>query len=369
MGTTVNKKDSSVDAPHTVCDYYNEVLSQMNRNYDARTLLSKKNEKRFIQELLFEECRNEKIKECINIITPFRATHTVSAFLLGLTIKKYLQFDLRGLRRLPGDKSVAGSFELFWTWICLFHDIGYKIEDNSGQYRDCTSIDALIARLNIKHNLLDESEHGELITKYYIYRVDIHTCVDHGITGALLLYDALIDLAGSSRKYAEIKEYKSFFVTICDTIALHNMWRATPNTVDTYLFYGLTELIPSDNGHHYIVFYKDHPLLFLLAFVDTIEPIKAMCRDQRYRKPMSATEVLENAMISFTNRTGMKKLSLACPHSSFDGLVAAVTAPNDGMMSWLGVYVQLLNSSSEKRLEITIDLSGTNQHDEEKMGA
>lgn len=358
METNTNEEISSKTPDFvSLYDYYNEALENKGSQYNVNDLFAQRKAKEFIRECFSEEYKNAKIKRCISIITPFRAIHTVSAFLLGLIIRNELQFDTRKWRRLPGEKSSKGSFELFWSLICLFHDIGYKYEENSEEYKFYENIDDFVCCLNLDYNLLEESKYRGLISNYYKKRISGETaCVDHGIVGALLLYDALMDLAENSQIYSSIKENKKFFVKICDTIALHNMWRASKDTIDEYKAYKLWELIPGDDKHH-IIFYKDDALLFLLAVVDTIDPIKAFCRNRRHRDPVTEMSVLKNTYIHFINRTRVKKLELSYMSPDFETFANNIADHGSGMMSWLGVFISnSVNSQGKEVLSISINL-------------
>lgn len=359
MDTTIQKKRVLLtDESNTLLKYYNDALESVGSGWDAETLFSQRLAQAFIHEFFSEECRNKRIKECISIITPFRAIHTVSSFLLGLTIRSALRFDTRRWRYLPGEKTSKGSFELFWSWICLFHDIGYKYEELSDQYCSYKNINDLIYALHIKKNLLDESENRELIKKYYEKRIrGKKACLDHGIVGALLLYDALMSLSESTEIYSSIVQYKAFYVKICDTIALHNMWRATPESVNEYSEHGLQELIPDMDQHH-MIFYKDNPVLFLLGLVDTIDPIKSFCRDKRYNEPATVTDVLNKTFLLFENKTGKKRLYLTYLDPSFSKFAYRIANAEEGLMSWLGVYIQhILGDNKNESLIISINLT------------
>jgi tetratricopeptide (TPR) repeat protein len=126
-----------------------------------------------------------------------------------------LRLNTKDWKRLPGDsKSSAGSFRLFWTWICMFHDIGYsyedpKTEEKKTEYAELKTIDDFIKHEDIKYSLLDYSDNKDLIRHYYEYRMSQNK-LDHGIVGALLLFNALMELANNSNYagiYSEIKNY------------------------------------------------------------------------------------------------------------------------------------------------------------------
>ncbi len=360
METTIQRKRVSLtDESNKLIEYYDDaLLDSVGAEWNTSALFSQRLAQNFILKFFDEECKNRKIKECINSITSFRAVHTVSSFLLGLTIKNALSFDTRNWRHLPGEKNAKGSFELFWSWICLFHDIGYKYEESSEQYCSYKRVEDLISALSIKNNLLDESENSELIKKYYEKRINSKEArLDHGIVGALLLYDALMSLSKDIETYSSIVRYKAFYVKICDTIALHNMWRATIESVDEYCKHGLEELIPDMDQHH-IIFYKDDPVLFLLALVDTIDPIKAFCRDNRHKKPANEMDVLQKTYLHFENRTGIKRIYYTYADLSFSQFATSNANPDTGLPSWLGVYVQHIKKDAlNENLIITINLT------------
>ena len=196
----------------TLASYYQSALADhINDTYNLDDLFLGHNAEKFICNCFKQERKNKKIRNCIDRITPFRAIHTVSSFLLGLTIRDKLHIDTRSWLHLPGEKSPKGSFELFWSWICLFHDVGYYYEEHSETYASYNTIAELMQSLGIKHDLLDVSENKTLIKKYYRKRINSSDPkVDHGIVGALLLYDALMDLAKDNKVYSEIIGYRLF---------------------------------------------------------------------------------------------------------------------------------------------------------------
>lgn len=324
---------------------------------DPETLFDGDQARDFIMNKFSEEAKNKKIKDCINLITPFRAKHTVSAYLLGIIIRNNLKFDTRNWRRLPHESSPSGSFMLFWAWICLFHDIGYHYETTPKHFVNCSEIDELITELNIKHNLLSFSSNPELIRKYYRMRISGKKPVlDHGIVGALLLFDALMDLSESEKIYSEIRQYRRFYAKICDTIAIHNMWRASDQRITEYDEFELYELIPSPDNHH-IVFYKDDSLLFLLGLVDSIDPIKYFCRDNRYKQPVSHRDILPNVSIAFFNYSTVKEFRIWSDSSYFEEYANALCDPKRGLPTWLGVTA--IHPKNSNHLSILIDTKGS----------
>lgn len=231
----------------TLLSYYDDKKAPY--EIQIESLFSGENSEKYINSLFHTERKNRKIKKCLDRITPFRARHTVSTYLLGLTIQDELQLDTRSWRRLPNENSSAGSFRLFWSWVCVFHDIGYYYENRQSEYLNHLTIEELMENLKIQYNLLDVSPNANLIRKYYRKRIS-DSVIDHGIVGALLLYDALMDMSQKGGLYSQIRQHERFYTKICDTIALHNMWRATNATIQIYKEYDLYELIPDEDNHH-----------------------------------------------------------------------------------------------------------------------
>lgn len=330
-------------------EYYRIVLDSLNWKGNVSDLLDEKGAKEFINHTFESERDNSKIKACLDSITPFRAVHTLSSFLLGVVVKNQLSIDMRKWRRLPNEKTLRGSFILFWKWICLFHDIGYCYENNSNEYTDCKSISKLIERLKIDNSLLDNSDNASIIENYYSMRIEKNE-VDHGIVGALLLYDALIDLSDNSEQYSKIKNHREFYVKICDAIALHNMWRVTnlddKQKVKEYMDKGLQSLIKNSDETHKI-FLNDNQLLFLLSLVDTIDPIKALSNSDESPTTKGLVEIMEQVEVEFIyNRKGIKKrITLKCDNPRFKGFAKKQIDEKSGLQTWLGVDVDYMGDN------------------------
>lgn len=348
----------------TLVAYYEEAIREHGLGkYLAEQVVIDKYAQSFLNHHFQNERGNKKIRKCLKLMTPFRAIHTVSAFLLGLTIRDKLQFDTRKWRHLPKETSAKGSFDLFWSWICLFHDVGYYYEDNTQEkFSDIRSLDELMKRLEITYNLLDVSEHKELIERYFDKRLaEKKKLLDHGIAGAVLLYDALMELSESDGMYSQIKYYKSFYVKICDTIALHNMWRATEDTMEEYYKHQLFELIPKNKNTEHIIYYNDDPFLYLLALVDSLDPIKGFCRDNRYRHAIPASYVMDNVYLKFVRYSSKKQILVKFDDPVFSDYLTTQLDPETGLMAWLGVYASCVQmKSGEQMLKIDIDLEGSN---------
>ena len=116
---------------------------------------------------------------------------------------------------------------------------------------------------------------------------------DHGIVGGLWLYDSLIKnyiihFEKEHKVNNEIK-YDDFYITkgdrrlhfceqqrvifsyLSNCIIAHNMWCANDENNEEYKKCKLNELTLEN---YKLIKFKDDPILFILALVDTIEPIK-----------------------------------------------------------------------------------------------
>lgn len=343
---------------------------------DPEDLFTQRNSLVFIKEY-FESLRsNEELKnpahkffEILSRITEFRAQHTVSSFLLGIVIKEELSLDVRDWIRVHGNNSPDASFGFFWSLICLTHDVAYHWERNSKKnLAYMQTVETFCKYTNIQHNLLELSNHTELIKNYYRYRAEVSQKIDHGITGAILIYDALMTFYHESQEIVGgdlcgvrlRKSFPNFCLQIADTIALHNMWRATPNTIEDYRTYHLDELIP-DGDDNEIVFYKDNTLLFLLGLIDTMDPIKGFCSTEGNRLRLPVDHVLYDYHIHFVKRSGAKKIII-----EFDDPLFGEKYKKDivGMESWLGISTREL---FDDRLEISIRLDAREQRESKNM--
>lgn len=276
-------------------------------NFD--TLFKDENSNNFIRIIYF----HEGLASVMNKINfpPNRDYHSVSAFLFGILLKNRLTLSMKKLPRVCGDYNK--SFIYFWSMVCLSHDITYYIENNSLNYIDkCKSIEDFIVNFKLKYNLIDNSKYGDLLRKYYSYRIDCST-IDHGITCGLIVYDFLMC---NYNKHVEFKKqnpqcliiteddwkystkFPEYALKIAETIARHNIWVATDDyTIKKYKEFNLFELISKSRNFAKISYSEDDSLLFLLGLVDTLDPIKAFAKSDK-----ECYEVLKNISVSFNRK-------------------------------------------------------------------
>ncbi|WP_047451790.1 hypothetical protein [Alistipes sp. ZOR0009] len=225
-----------------------------------------------------------------------RQLHSVSSFFLGILIKEKLFPKL--LEEGPG-------FLYLWFLTSLYHDMGYVVELNKEEYPpEETCLELLNQRLgcwlpiySTYYDLLKEGESSSLysvetIKKYYEYcRTSCINTVNHGIVGGLVLYHRLNENYVKCQELAEAyykergevfnpddfkykglhydKNHKKYYSIAASTIMDHNIWLADKKSRNTYQENDLKELI---RGPHACS--PENQFLFLLALVDTIEPIK-----------------------------------------------------------------------------------------------
>ncbi len=231
-----------------------------------------------------------KMQHFNKTIPEYRYSHTVSLYLLGCYFIE--KIGVKKINLPSWDSDSHRNFLHHWAAICLCHDIGYCIENNTMEYPPSKykNIKNIISKLNCQFDLSDDSG-DKLISKYYRYRARKMKKLDHGIISAILLYDSMM------RKDKEIENFKTQGAIIISEkplygkelennimeyskmIARHNMWFAQKCTDKcTYFNHGLKDLIERRNGSHKISF-STNPMLFLLCLLDTIEIIKRQNED------------------------------------------------------------------------------------------
>lgn len=270
-----------------------------------------------------------KLSGCIDRTSTERLSHAAAVYLLGMALRSRL-----GLRfdRMPQiiAHSASDGFHFFWAMICLCHDLGYRFENSSYTDRTiCQQMNTSEGRkqlLDIDHDLFSvdretlislgidpDSEDGrwilesvELTVKYDRYRRKAFEpgqrgVADHGICGALLLYDILRteceemrrkrrlrrfdhperhseaetvgNLDGAAKDSSPTRFMRCGLLIAC-TVARHNMWLADQRSKPRYRLYGLESLFADRPGVKVRPDRSMEQMLFFLDFVDTIDPVK-----------------------------------------------------------------------------------------------
>lgn len=244
----------------------------------------------FVQIMLF----NPDLRDyMINIRKKFeevgteRLLHTVSLYLFGIYFAENI-----GYNKLMVSKGIREDdrkeFLQLWAGICLCHDMGYFLEKNEFKV-DKEQINTLDRFMEENSILYDcrECMDNDLIEKYYRYRLEENSTIDHGIVGAYFMYDMLMKSCEKLEKLEKQVTYNCIQKMFCAEeirkrakkyaviIAKHNMWFANERNKNMYEKYGLNELI-QDKTKNKRYSLQNNSFLFFLGLTDTLEPIKAL---------------------------------------------------------------------------------------------
>lgn len=253
-----------------------------------------------------------------------RLTHAATAYLLGLAVREKLELNFDVLPRIFSHGAIGDAFHFFWSAICLCHDLGYQYERKNCNLSLMDSSEGRCALLEV-HRDLFELDADDLVSlgiqsgserEWVLFSLDLakkydrlrRRCdeddsldgvVDHGIAGALILYDILMDEyerfrpkvdvsrrrdpskfpivhEGELPTYAGYKRFAACAVIIACTVARHNMWIAGKSDTDRYQRYGLSALCEGGSAARIKGDDMMEQLLFLLGFMDTIDPVKGI---------------------------------------------------------------------------------------------
>lgn len=273
------------------------------------------------------------LEKRLAVASPERLTHAASTYLLGLAVREGLGLNFDILPRIFSHGAIGDAFHFFWSAICLCHDLGYYYECG---HCDLSLMDSLAGRcelLKIRRDLFGLDAGGlaslgiqpgaemdwvlsalELAKNYDRLR---RRCldedpsggvVDHGIAGALILYDILMDEyerfrlkedashhrdssktpdihEGELPAHAGHKRFAACAVIIACTVARHNMWTAGASDAARYQRYALSALCEGGSAVRIRGDHTMEQLLFLLCFMDTIDPVKGVYVRKAERSP------------------------------------------------------------------------------------
>ena len=258
---------------------------------------------------LFSSQKMEALDRRIDAAGPLRLLHAVSAYLLGIALREGAGINFSSLPRIFSASTAGGdAFSFFWSGICLCHDLGFDYENRNdpAQLSKMLTPGGRRELLELKYDLLSltRSEYPPELTaeeaswveeslrlagRYNEYRLrgrgGAWGKIDHGIAGAEIFYDALRQQseAGPSRRPVSgelaVNARRSRFHACCllmaCTIARHNMWVAdTPAAISAYRDFGLQSLCPGPDLKRVDPERPEEQMLFLLDFMDSIDPVK-----------------------------------------------------------------------------------------------
>lgn len=233
--------------------------------------------------------------EKLDLLDKNRRMHIVSTFFIGIffyyhitAIKTYIDKILEKYKRQNPDSKI--EFSYFWFLICLFHDLGYSIENKNNNY---SNFDDFLNRENIKYFLRGNAGvpniYKNVYKNYFQYRIESSdpriNKPDHGICGGIVLFDSLNK---TLKKELEVDDglhwnlrwdpkLKNIFNYVSWVILAHNIWLIPEGDKKENVYkdpnYNLQELIYNKVEKSKIDI-KKYPFLFLLSLADTIEPLK-----------------------------------------------------------------------------------------------
>lgn len=285
----------------TLEDLYNEIIEDKdkwnyyNRDIEAPDLACTNSCYNFILEYIkLSKKSNNTLVDRIKFLRdkePKRLRHIVSTFFLGITIyyksdkrKQVIDTKLKEIMT-KNEINVESQFCYLWFMTTLFHDLGYYYEVN----KDYNCIREPLNNLIGVPALYDQ-----ILNSYSCFRKDICDCADHGIVAGKLLYDDLCKI----REYEHHKQKNNhkdsnnlywgkdleiLYKYVASCISVHNIFFIRDEEGDTneeyYKKHMPSLVLKSKNSNNcyddYPINFKEYPLLFLLCFVDSIEPLKS----------------------------------------------------------------------------------------------
>lgn len=245
------------------------------------------------------KAQNNPLYNNIKNLEKTRIRHIVSTYFLGIylyfnliPIKKSIDVVMNRFKKQNPDSKIEFSF--IWFLICLFHDLGYSIENNE----KFKNFDDFING-KIKYFLNKSVGVPPLFEKvyknYFNYRLNSDKNFirkpDHGICGGIILFNELNDilLRKQKNKKSEGLLWNQKLLNIYRhaswVILSHNIFfirTGDPEEKD-YRNYSLEDLILKENESSKITL-KKHSFLFLFALVDSIDPIKTFGTFENLKK-------------------------------------------------------------------------------------
>lgn len=240
--------------------------------------------KGFITSYLGKGCKNElKMFEYIHNLSDIRIRHIVSCFFLGVAIYykcSKIQDSINALLSTTHANPKETTEERFlyvWMLICLFHDLGYVVENGLALLKK-NEFDDLMKMFPKRPKYIPKLFNKTLLKNYNKFRLCRFGVNDHGIVGGIKLYKDLCGLREVKEKEDSShfwgKSLENDFCLAAWTIACHNVFMAKKGNQNEkcYTCINLSSLIYNNQSRE--INLKDHSLLFLFCLIDTIESLK-----------------------------------------------------------------------------------------------
>lgn len=334
---------------------------------------------------LFSSQRMETLDRRIDEAPPYRLLHAISTYLLGIALREGVGIDYRSLPRIFSVSSAGGdAFSFFWSGICLCHDLGFGYEEITEPFQQVKMLskEGRKELLDLKYDLLSlkredyptelmeiEADWVEetllLANRYSRYRIEgmdgAYRRIDHGIAGASILYDALRresvngflchPTAGEFEVNARHSRFEACCLLMACAIARHNMWVANTSNILDYQVFNLYALCPGPELKKVTPEKPEEQMLFLLDFMDTIDPVKNLYVRLVENDPDSFEELekrlyflLNSVCISFD---GERELDYRWEEFlPYRQVVLSATPSNPDEEIWLADYLNRLKGMS-----------------------
>lgn len=218
----------------------------------------------------------------IKSLSIMRKQHIVSSYFLGILIyhsniiiRDLVDSQIKKLNSNKWNEPLDKKFYYIWMLICLFHDLGYAIEENQNNYE---SIKELLKNNKIKKpRYIPKTYNKSLLKRYWDYRWCRWNVQDHGIIGGLRFFKEICNLReqmddDNDKEHHWDKELVNDYACAAWIIACHNIFTTKVGSEYEccYKHFHLDNLITSEH----LIRIDNHPILFLFCLVDSIEPIK-----------------------------------------------------------------------------------------------
>ena len=220
--------------------------------------------------------------DAIKSLTDERCQHIVYVFLLGVGVynncvgvKTLIDKQIQHYAELYQCKSDV-NFYFIWFLCCLFHDLGYQVEDTNSH------VGILAFSKGQKLVGVPKVFDKKTIENYWDYRHKCHNKNDHGIYAGITMYISLCDIRSEQEKNAWKndnicweKELEHIYNIASWVVLCHNIWfvqEDEKSICETYKKFNLSSLILKKGIYRTNI--NNHPLFFFFCLIDTIEPIK-----------------------------------------------------------------------------------------------
>jgi hypothetical protein len=276
-----------------------------------------------------------------------RPFHVVSNFLIGILIHK-LCYSEDEMDLVKNNTPGYSAFQLLWMLTHFLHDYAEVLENEKTiRGKSISTIEGLFSIYDIKNNAL--SEYSKKIPKslydnieeYFKYRISKNK-IDHGIHAGLLFFDLLVKNRIKKKEKSTDDNYWNSnldmqYRHIAQVICVHNIW--VNQNEDFYNYPTLEQL----NNFKPFSF-KDFPFFFLMALVDTIEPIKFFhYNNNPHFLKFEVDVILKNLEFNFS----AKSLSIKLKGSLKSAYISYFKHIYKNTFSWLKIEIKAVEKNSE----------------------